>query len=247
VNRAYTEMFGYEPAEVTGKSALFGIAPESRGLVLGYISSGHPEPYEAVGLRKDGGRFDAEIRGKEFKYRGRGVRITALRDVIERIYPAPACGSSGVFVGIKDVISAAQWQAVERNVPSFHNRKREVASVDMLLNPEIWVAFLTLLALEIVLGIDNIVFISILVDKLPEERQALARRLGLGLALVMRIILLLSLSWVIGLTAPLFTVLAQEISGRDVILILGGLFLLARPPTRSTRTSRARKGTPAPG
>jgi predicted tellurium resistance membrane protein TerC len=72
------------------------------------------------------------------------------------------------------------------------------------------------------------VFISILVDKLPEERQALARRLGLGLALVMRIILLLSLSWVIGLTAPLFTVLAQEISGRDVILILGGLFLLGK-------------------
>jgi predicted tellurium resistance membrane protein TerC len=103
-----------------------------------------------------------------------------------------------------------------------------VASVDLLLNPEVWVAFLTLLALEIVLGIDNIVFISILVDKLPEERQALARRLGLGLALVMRIILLLSLSWVIGLTAPLFTVLAQEISGRDVILILGGLFLLGK-------------------
>ena len=100
--------------------------------------------------------------------------------------------------------------------------------MDLLLNPEVWVAFLTLLALEIVLGIDNIVFISILVDKLPEERQALARRLGLGLALVMRIILLLSLSWVIGLTAPLFTILGQEISGRDVILILGGLFLLGK-------------------
>jgi len=97
-----------------------------------------------------------------------------------------------------------------------------------LLNPEVWVAFLTLLALEIVLGIDNIVFISILVDKLPEERQALARRLGLGMALVMRILLLLSLSWVIGLTAPLFTVFGQEISGRDVILILGGLFLLGK-------------------
>jgi predicted tellurium resistance membrane protein TerC len=100
--------------------------------------------------------------------------------------------------------------------------------VELLLNPEVWVAFLTLLALEIVLGIDNIVFISILVDKLPEERQALARRLGLGMALVMRILLLLSLSWVIGLTAPLFTVLGQEISGRDVILILGGLFLLGK-------------------
>jgi predicted tellurium resistance membrane protein TerC len=103
-----------------------------------------------------------------------------------------------------------------------------VARVDLLLNPEVWVAFLTLLALEIVLGIDNIVFISILVDKLPEQRQALARRLGLGLALVMRILLLLSLSWVIGLTAPLFTVLGQEISGRDVILIGGGLFLLGK-------------------
>src|ERR671913_295501 len=82
--------------------------------------------------------------------------------------------------------------------------------MDLLLNPEVWVAFLTLLALEIVLGIDNIVFISILVDKLPEHRQALARRLGLGMALLMRILLLLSLSWVIGLTAPLFTVLGQE-------------------------------------
>ena len=100
--------------------------------------------------------------------------------------------------------------------------------MDLLLNPEVWVAFLTLLALEIVLGIDNIVFISILVEKLPEERRALARRLGLGMALVMRILLLLSLSWVIGLTAPLFTVLGQEISGRDLILILGGLFLLGK-------------------
>jgi predicted tellurium resistance membrane protein TerC len=103
-----------------------------------------------------------------------------------------------------------------------------VSGVDLLLNPEVWVAFLTLLALEIVLGIDNIVFISILVDKLPEERQALARRLGLGMALIMRILLLLSLSWVIGLTAPLFTILGQEISGRDLILILGGLFLLGK-------------------
>ena len=100
--------------------------------------------------------------------------------------------------------------------------------VDLLLNPEVWVAFLTLLALEVVLGIDNVVFISILVDKLPEERRPLARRLGLGLALVMRVLLLLSLSWVIGLTAPLFTVLGQEISGRDLILIGGGLFLLGK-------------------
>ena len=100
--------------------------------------------------------------------------------------------------------------------------------MDALMSPDIWIAFFTLLALEIVLGIDNIVFISILVDKLPEARQALARRLGLGMALVMRILLLLSLSWVIGLTAPLFAVFGQEISGRDVILILGGLFLLGK-------------------
>jgi predicted tellurium resistance membrane protein TerC len=85
-----------------------------------------------------------------------------------------------------------------------------------------------LLALEIVLGIDNVIFISILVDRLPEARQALARRLGLGMALVMRVLLLLSLSWVIGLTAPLFVVLGQEISERDLILILGGLFLLGK-------------------
>ena len=100
--------------------------------------------------------------------------------------------------------------------------------MDLLTSPDIWIAFLTLLALEIVLGIDNVIFISILVDKLPQERQRLARRLGLGMALVMRILLLLSLSWVIGLTAPLFTVLSQEISGRDLILSLGGLFLLGK-------------------
>ena len=98
--------------------------------------------------------------------------------------------------------------------------------MDALLSPDILIAFFTLLALEIVLGIDNIIFISIIADKLPAERQALARQLGLGLALVMRILLLLSLSWVIGLTAPLFTIFGQEISGRDLILILGGLFLL---------------------
>jgi predicted tellurium resistance membrane protein TerC len=97
-----------------------------------------------------------------------------------------------------------------------------------LSDPNIWIAFFTLLALEIVLGIDNVVFISILVDRLPEERQNLARRLGLGLALVMRVGLLLSLGWVIGLTAPLFTAIGQEISGRDLILILGGLFLLGK-------------------
>ena len=100
--------------------------------------------------------------------------------------------------------------------------------MDWLSDPQAWVAFLTLLALEVVLGIDNIIFISILAGKLPAEQQARARHLGLGLALVIRVILLFSLSWVIGLTAPLFAVFKQEISGRDLILILGGLFLLGK-------------------
>lgn len=100
--------------------------------------------------------------------------------------------------------------------------------MDALLSPDVLIAFFTLLALEIVLGIDNVIFISILADKLPAERQAFARRMGLGIALVTRVLLLLSLSWVIGLTAPLFTILGQEISGRDLILILGGLFLLGK-------------------
>lgn len=90
------------------------------------------------------------------------------------------------------------------------------------------IAFLTLTALEIVLGVDNIIFISILAGKLPVEQQGRARQIGLMLALVTRVLLLLSLSWIIQLTAPLFTVLAQEISGRDLILLVGGLFLLGK-------------------
>jgi len=100
--------------------------------------------------------------------------------------------------------------------------------MELLANPETWIALLTLTVLEIVLGIDNIVFISILTGKLPEEQQARARRVGLGLAMGMRILLLLAISWVIGLTAPLFTILGQELSGRDLILIGGGLFLLGK-------------------
>jgi len=98
--------------------------------------------------------------------------------------------------------------------------------LELLLQPEAWMAFLTLTALELVLGIDNVIFISILVDKLPIHQREIARRIGLFLAMFMRIALLLLLSWIVGLTAPLFTVLAQEISGRDLILLLGGLFLL---------------------
>jgi predicted tellurium resistance membrane protein TerC len=100
--------------------------------------------------------------------------------------------------------------------------------MDWLVDPQAWIAFVTLLALEIVLGIDNIVFISILADKLPANQQAKARYVGLGLAMLMRIILLFSISWVIRLTAPLFTVFQEEISGRDLILISGGLFLIGK-------------------
>lgn len=97
-----------------------------------------------------------------------------------------------------------------------------------LSDPSIWIAFLTLTALEIVLGIYNIVFISILSGKLPQEQQARARNIGLALAMITRVLLLLTLAWIIGLTAPLFEVFGQGISGRDLILIIGGLFLVGK-------------------
>ena len=102
----------------------------------------------------------------------------------------------------------------------------ESTMLGLLSDPNAWIALATLTALELVLGIDNIVFISILVDKLPVAEQRRARLIGLFLAMFMRVGLLLVLSWIIGLTSPLFTVLAQEISGRDLILIGGGLFLI---------------------
>ena len=98
--------------------------------------------------------------------------------------------------------------------------------MELLADPQTWIAFATLTALELVLGIDNIIFISILVDKLPPEKRELARRIGLFMAMFMRIGLLLLLSVIVGLVAPLFTVFGQDISGRDLILILGGLFLI---------------------
>ncbi len=94
--------------------------------------------------------------------------------------------------------------------------------------PESWVALATLLALEIVLGIDNIIFITILVSRLPEKQRDLARSLGIGFAMVSRLALLFSLSWIIGLVEPWFSVFNQDISGRDLVLIVGGLFLLAK-------------------
>jgi predicted tellurium resistance membrane protein TerC len=98
--------------------------------------------------------------------------------------------------------------------------------MELLTDPQAWIAFATLTALELVLGIDNIIFISILVDKLPPEKREFARRIGLFMAMFMRIGLLLLLSVIVGLVAPLFTVFGQDISGRDLILILGGLFLI---------------------
>jgi predicted tellurium resistance membrane protein TerC len=98
--------------------------------------------------------------------------------------------------------------------------------IELLSDPNIWVSFLTLTVLELVLGIDNVIFISILVDKLPEKQREFARLLGLGLAMAMRIGLLFIVSWLVALTAPIFTVFGHEISGRDMILVGGGLFLI---------------------
>ena len=98
--------------------------------------------------------------------------------------------------------------------------------MELLTDPQAWIAFATLTALELVLGIDNIIFISILVDKLPPEKREWVRRVGLFMAMFMRIGLLLLLSVIVGLVQPLFTVFGQDISGRDLILLLGGLFLI---------------------
>lgn len=98
--------------------------------------------------------------------------------------------------------------------------------LELLTDPQVWLALATLTALELVLGIDNIIFISILVDKLPVHQRELARKLGLFAAMFMRIGLLLMLAWIVGLTAPIFTVLEQAFSGRDLVLLFGGLFLL---------------------
>jgi predicted tellurium resistance membrane protein TerC len=100
--------------------------------------------------------------------------------------------------------------------------------MDLLISPEAWIALITLTVLEVVLGIDNIIFISILAGKLPAQQRERARKLGLSLAMLFRVGLLLSITWVMRLTTPLFSVVGQEISGRDLILIIGGLFLLAK-------------------
>jgi predicted tellurium resistance membrane protein TerC len=100
--------------------------------------------------------------------------------------------------------------------------------MDWITDPQVWIAFVTLVALELVLGVDNVIFISILSAKLPVEQQSRARRVGLALAVFSRILLLFSLSWIIGLTEPLFEVFGFEVSGRDLILLIGGLFLMGK-------------------
>ena len=112
--------------------------------------------------------------------------------------------------------------------------------MEILLDPNTWVAFAMLTALEIVLGVDNIVFISILVGRLPPEQRDRARRLGLGFAMVSRLALLFSLTWIMGLTADLFTVFGTGISGRDIVLLLGGLFLLWKASHEIFTTVEAR-------
>jgi predicted tellurium resistance membrane protein TerC len=97
-----------------------------------------------------------------------------------------------------------------------------------MTDPQAWIGLVTLTVLEVVLGIDNIIFISILAGKLPANQQGLARKVGLGIAMIMRILLLLSIAWIMKLTAPLFSVLGYDFSGRDLILLIGGLFLLAK-------------------
>jgi predicted tellurium resistance membrane protein TerC len=119
--------------------------------------------------------------------------------------------------------------------------------MDFLLDPNLWIAFAMLTALEIVLGIDNIIFISILVGRLPPHLRDKARRLGLGFAMVSRLLLLFSLSWVMSLTTDLVTVLGQGISGRDLVLLFGGLFLLYKASHEIFREVEAPEQQGPPG
>src|SRR6476661_3912699 len=100
--------------------------------------------------------------------------------------------------------------------------------MDILTEPATWLSLITLTAMEIVLGIDNVIFITILTDKLPAGQQPLARRLGLSLALILRLALLFAITWVMGLTDPMITIVGKEFSGRDLILLGGGLFLIVK-------------------
>ena len=124
------------------------------------------------------------------------------------------------------------WRAALGSPPLFRTPSLlHTTGMDLLTSPEAWIALATLTTLEIVLGIDNIVFISVLADRLPPEQRLKARQLGLALAMITRILLLFSITWIMQLTTVLFTIFGHGVSGRDVILIVGGLFLL----TKSTR------------
>jgi len=114
--------------------------------------------------------------------------------------------------------------------------------MELITSPEAWIAFGTLTALELVLGIDNIIFISILVDKLPSDKREMVRRIGLFMAMFMRIGLLLVLSWIVGLVEPMVTLLEHEVSGRDAILLLGGLFLIWKSTTEIHQTLEGAEG-----
>lgn len=118
--------------------------------------------------------------------------------------------------------------------------------LELLLDPMAWVAFATLTALELVLGIDNIIFIAILVERLPPLQAARARRIGLALAMLLRIAMLGLLSWMAGLTAPLFALFGNEISGRDIVLIGGGLFLLWKSTVEIHGSMQGEPGERAP-
>lgn len=117
--------------------------------------------------------------------------------------------------------------------------------MEWLTNPETWLAFITLAALEVVLGVDNVIFISILAGKLPVHQQKRARRTGIGLAVISRILLLLSLSWMIHLTKPLFALANFEVSGRDLVLLVGGLFLIGKVTSEIHQKLAGAEGHPA--
>jgi len=123
------------------------------------------------------------------------------------------------------------WSAAPRFRFDARHETKIAEAMALLSDPEAWLAFVTLVALEVVLGIDNIVFISILADKLPEARRERIRRIGLLLAMVMRLALLAVLAWLVGLSAPLFEIFGHGLSGRDLVLIAGGLFLIYKSTT----------------
>ncbi len=118
--------------------------------------------------------------------------------------------------------------------------------IELLFDPQAWIAFFTLAALEIVLGVDNIIVLSILVSRLPRARQPAARRLGLSLAMLTRIALLLSITWLTTLTTPLFAAFGRQLSGRDLILFVGGLFLLAKAVSEIHNTLEGAIESPKP-